>query len=889
MNKPIYIFLFVFFLFTQLSFSQRISETINSNWYFYKGSDKPDIISSVKDHWSSVNLPHTWNSEDTIDDEVGYYKGQGWYFKEFFIDESEKGKHFYLYFEGVNQETDVFVNGIHIGNHKGGYTAFSFDMTPNLIFDNINKIEVKVDNSHNENIAPLSADFNFYGGIYRNVRLIKTNSIHFDMSNNASDGVFVNYKEVKSNRAILQFDGMIQNDSKKKERLKLTVEILDDQGLSIAKESKTLVVNALKSKKFSIDEVSVSNPKLWSPDNPYLYKSLITITKESKEGPVIIDQISLPVGIKSMSFDAQGRFVLNGVPLKLIGSNRHQDIYGYGNALTNDQHYNDFKRIKDLGFNFVRLAHYPQAPEVYRACDELGLLIWSEIPVVNEITENEAFAVNSLNMQREQIRQTYNHPSVIMYGYMNELFLLLEYSSLPVEEQIEKSKKIVSLAKKLNQLTKEDAPNHFSVMAFHGSKRYNEWGLADIPDVVGWNLYFGWYNDQMEDLSKFLISEHENYPNRKLIVSEFGPGADVRLHSKTPKAWDYSEDFQIQMHTSYLKQMMNLDFLSGFAVWNYADFGSEIRNDAIPFVNQKGLLNFDRSYKDVAYLYKAWFGIHPMAHIASRNQLNRSSNESEFLKGTTQENLKIISNLKQISLSVNGEHAADVTPVDYQEEVQVNLREGTNVIEVFSDSKVLDRIEIENKIIPKEFNFSNNIDIAVNVGSEASFFDTKNQVLWIADQHYNHNRWGSIGGKKYITEGFLSKPGISKNINGTVNDPLFQTFNEGIDSYYFEIPNGVYQLSLLFQEYQEPNSDQSVVYNLNQISENSINNQERIFDIYANGQMIKSNLNILNEVGSLNALQLDFEIPLEGGKGLKIDFKPLSGKPILSGIRIMKK
>lgn len=884
------IFHFVFFAFlTQLVFSQRSTQIINDAWKFHKGEHSVNSINEQKSYWQDINLPHTWNNEDTLDEQIGFYKGVAWYLKELYVDKVDQDKQIYLYFEGANQETEVYVNGDLVGNHIGGYTAFSFDVTSYLKFDAANKIEVKVDNSPNKQIAPLSADFNFYGGIYRNVKLIKTDPIHFDMSNKASQGVFVNYSEVSENSAKLDFEGTIQNDSPTKESVTIKVEIFDQSKHKVTEVSKSIDINASSQLKVKLDEVIVSNPELWSPSSPYLYEAKISLSTNIKKETRLKDHINLPIGIKTSAFDEKGRFLLNGQPLKLIGSNRHQDIQGYGNALSDAQHYSDFKKIKDLGFNFVRLAHYPQAPEVYRACDELGLLVWSEIPVVNEITESDEFAKNSLNMQQEHIRQTYNHPSIIMYGYMNELFLLLQFSRAPIEQKIEKSKVIVSLAKELNKLTKEEAPDRFAVMAFHGSDLYNQWGLAEIPDVVGWNLYQGWYSDDIEDLSIFLKTEHEKYPNRKLIVSEYGPGADVRLHSNQPVAWDYSEDFQIDFHNSYLKQMMNLDFLSGFAVWNYADFGSEYRNDAIPFVNQKGLLNFDRSVKEVAYLYEAWFGSKPMAHIASRNYLIRSAIESNLNEGLSDETVRVISNVDRIVLSVNGKSFGEKNTIDYQAEFKVQLQEGKNVIEVFSDDQLLDRLELDNRIIYRDFKANDAIDIAVNVGSKASFFDSENNLLWIADQKYDQNVLGYTGGNDFITPGAPSKPGISKNILKTEKDPLYQTFNEGIESYYIKVPKGNYKLHLLFQEYQEDGSNAGIVYNLNlNDADKKPSMEKRIFDIYANNRLLKLNVNIQESHGSLTAADLDFELNVKGNKGLTIEFRAVQGKPILSAIRLKK-
>ena len=509
---------------------QRINTTINSAWKFHHGDVSSPIIIDSLQNWETVNIPHTWNDRDAFDDQPGYYRGIGWYAKELIVPMEWKGKSVFIHFEGANQETDVFLNGKHLGNHKGGYTAFNFRIDDQVNYGQKNLITVKVDNKHDKNIPPLNADFTFYGGIYRNVRLIVSDAVHFDISNNASDGVFIETASVSKQKAIIRISGKVANRSLETRKLKIKTSIIDkDQNIVATKVSEiTIPPNAEFD--FQQDNIEVANPKLWSPANPYLYDANTRITDDHSDSSY--DELSLPVGLRWYAFDGGKGFMLNGEPLKLIGTNRHQDFSGKGNALSDDCHRNDYTKIKELGFNFVRLAHYPQAQEVYRTCDELGLLVWSEIPVVNEITQTPEFTENCLNMQREHIRQTRNHTCIILYGYMNEVLIrMLSDRNMPEEQRHQIGNSTAALAKKLNDLTKKEAPQRSTVMAQHYDTGYNKYGMSSIPDVVGWNLYFGWYYGNLEDLSGFLNEQHEKYYKLRLIpvVNTVGVGAPVSI------------------------------------------------------------------------------------------------------------------------------------------------------------------------------------------------------------------------------------------------------------------------------------------------------------------------------------------------------------------------
>ena len=867
--------------------AQRIDKTINSSWRFHKGDDDATISSLDIEDWDGINLPHTWNAVDAFDDTPGYYRGVGWYAKNLQVPQEWENKSVYIKFEGANQEVKVYLNGNLVGEHVGGYTAFSFNVSEHLTYGEENNLVVRVDNSHNENIPPLNADYTFYGGIYRNVRLIVVEPVHFEMDNYASDGVFVETPEVNENEASVVVHGNVSNTTSDRRRVIVETRILDRNNTVVVEKSSKMVLSPNSKGAFTTEGLGISSPELWHPDHPYLYQVLIHI-KDSKSG-VVLDQLTLPLGVRWYGFNEEGGFELNGKPLKLIGANRHQDFEDMGNALPDDYHFNDYKRIKELGFNFIRTAHYPQAQEVYRTCDELGLLVWSEIPVVSNITNSGPFFQNSMEMQREHIRQTRNHPSIILYGYMNEIFLGFQYNRSLSEADREKTiSATVNLAKQLEELTKTEAPERHSVMALHRSDLYNNSGITDIPDVVGWNLYFGWYYEDLEDLGIFLAEQHELYPTRPMIVSEYGPGTDMHIHAKNPKPWDYSEDYQCMLHASYLKQMMNMPYLAGFAAWNFADFGSERRGDAIPSVNQKGLVNFDRTEKDVVGLYRAYFLEEPVVHIATHNYTQRADVEDSQGAGFSTDSVKVFSNQERITLRLNGTILGEQNVEDFETTFAVPFEEGKNVLTAADGNGNSDKATVNFNLIPYLLNESTSEirEIAVNVGAKVSFFDSKRQVMWIPDRKYTPNSWGFVGGAPYTIQQRQLKTGIDDNILGTNIDPLFQTFVEGLESYRFDVPDGKYVLTLCFQEnISEDGAD--IMYNLNTSNEAEDKSPHiREFDISISGKKVVNGLNLQRDYGSLRAIVFDFTVHAKNGEGIKVDFNAKKGKSTLSGIRI---
>ena len=463
---------------------------INDGWDFIKGdSNSGNASAPVKDGWQPVSLPHSWNTTDVMDDEPGYYRGVGWYKRKLWLNPSDTGRLIYLRLDGANQEATVYINGKIAGSHKGGYTAFQFRIDPMVNFTSSNEVLIRVDNKYDPDIPPLTADFSFFGGIYRNAWLISTDPISFSLDNNGSTGVFISTPQVSAEQASVSIRAGINNTSSIVRRIKIRSVILDRGHNQIESVEKKIAIKGEVDTELKIPVIR--NPKLWSTEDPYLYTVVSTIIDE-KSGKVL-DEVTNPLGFRWYRFDAEKGFFLNGKYQKLIGTSRHQDRPGLGNAVSGDNARQDIQWLKDMGGNFLRIAHYPQDPTVLDVFDRLGILTSIEIPIVNEITESDAFYQRCEHMQVEMIRQNYNHPSVIVWCYMNEILLRPHFNNDKERQQIYFNN-ITRLAKRLDSITRKEDPYRNTMIVHHGDfEKYRKNGLTDYADIIGWNLYSGWY------------------------------------------------------------------------------------------------------------------------------------------------------------------------------------------------------------------------------------------------------------------------------------------------------------------------------------------------------------------------------------------------------------
>ncbi|WP_123812081.1 glycoside hydrolase family 2 TIM barrel-domain containing protein [Mangrovimonas sp. DI 80] len=841
------------------------TKTINSGWQY----------SEDKVEWQSVNIPHTWNLEDAFDDQPGYRRGLGCYKKQVFIASEEKEKIHYLKFNAVNQEATVYVNGKIVGNHKGGYTAFSFNITSLINFDAYNLIEVVVDNSHNENIPPLDADFTFYGGIYRDVELITLPKQHFSVTDFASDGFYVNYYDVSKEKGGIEVTAILENLATAKTQIQLKLELLDSEGANVKSRIESLKLHSGTSNEFKIKLPEIYNPKLWSPETPYLYRLKLTLLDEQEN---VLDYKWTNVGFRWVSVDSEKGFFLNGKPIKLIGVNRHQDYKGYGNAVPIELQKKDIELIKNMGANVIRFAHYPHSRELYDMCDKLGILVWTEIPIVNKVTDSKAFFETSITMQKEHIKQYYNFPSVVMFGYMNEIFLRLAFDGKSSEEEKNQLKKVtLDLAQQLENLTRDMAPNHLTVMACHLNEVYNETGIADLPMILGWNLYFGWYDAEIEGLGTFLDDQQRRFPKRSMLLSEYGPGADVRIYTRTPKKFDFSTDYQLKLNQSYVQQIKERPFMTGMTAWNFADFGSEFRGDAIPHVNQKGLVQYDRTPKDIYYWYKSVLDdAEPFLHIAASNLSGLT------LIGENTYPVKIFGNQSSATVYLNDRKLKDIVFMDGVAEVEMPFVNGTNCIMVVSGNR--EEVECIEVVKASSLNFEGFDRFGINLGAHFFFTDEAQQITFVPDQEYVNGEYGYVDGKAYgMTKD--KNQGMPHNIRNTTSEPLFQTMLEGCSSYKVDLPNGNYRVKLFFVEPQIKPSEN--IYNLSQ-SRKETQKQQRVFDVYLNGQLIEKRVNMAQAYPEKYGITMTSTLEINNNQGLTVSLKPVEGTPVISGLLIEK-
>ena len=858
---------------------QRSRELLDTGWRFAVGDPigAKDTVPAAGD-WAEVTVPHTWNDLDSIDDEPGYYRGPGWYRIALPVDGRirNKGLRYFLYFEGANQVADVFVDGVNVGGHVGGYQAFSVEVTEQL--RNVPPgghatVAVRVDNSHDNDIPPLSADFTFYGGMYRNVWLLETEPVHLDVLDYASPGVYVDTPEVSTRAAVVRVRSRVVNDGEDPAEVDVVSAVLDHKEREVVSKSVRVALAAGETKEVVVQLPTIRNPRLWSPEDPNLY----TVTTFVGPRPGAHDRVDVPLGFRWFSTDPDTGFHLNGHPYPLRGANRHQDIVGKGNALTDAEHVRDMELIKEMGANVVRLAHYPQAPAVLEAADRLGLILWEEAPLVNTVTMTEQFTLVSLEMQREMIRQHYNHPSILFWGYMNEIFL-----RLPRPQPAGYVEHVVDLAQQLEDLSREEDPARITVMAVNRNDLYNPSGITEVPMIVAWNLYYNWYYGNLEGFAEHLDREHTTYPDRLLWVSEYGADTDSRLHRVdvqqlpvNPQTGrvsyqDQSIEFGQLFHETYSKVINERPWLIGTTLWAQFEFGSEDRSGSIPHVNQKGIMHPDRTPKDVYYLYQAMWLDSPVLHIASHEWNHRTGTAPGApLGGGPQpvvQPVKVYSNLDEVELLVRGQSLGTKAPDEVETAVwDVPFVDGTNTLVArgrAADGRLVeDRVDVEFKyqapvLADPSVPFTG---LAASAGAIVQYTDP-NGLVWAEDREYTPGAWGAVGGTT----------GLNGNwVNDSEEDPLYQTYRQGMSAYRFDVPDGDYEVRLRFAS---PGGSVG----------------SRVFDVRLNGDALASALDLVAAVGANTAHDVTGTRTVTGGTGLEVSFHAITGAAVVSGIDVRK-
>ncbi len=585
---------------------------INGKWSFRKGVG--EVPAETPADWDFVNLPHTWNNIDGQDGGNDYYRGTCCYVKDLDREEIPEADKYYLEFRGANSSADVYMNGKHLAHHDGGYSTWRVDITDAL--KKGTRIGVLVDNAENDRVYPQMADFTFYGGLYRDVNLIAVPDSHFDLEYYGAPGIAVT-PTVEGADATVQVQAYLTG-AKAGQTLKFTV--LDADGAEVAKTE--LPADE------TVADLKIPNVHLWhGRKDPYLY----SVTAELCDGDTVLDNISTRFGCRTFKIDPEKGFILNGEVYPLHGVSRHQDRPGFGNALTPEQHKEDMELICEMGANTIRLAHYQHDQYFYDLCDAYGMVIWAEIPYISKHMPNGR--ENTISQMKELVYQNYNHPSIVVWGLSNEITMngsdddLLENHTL------------------LNDMVHEMDKTRLTTVAVVSMCDIHD-KYIQIPDVVSFNHYFGWYGGDTSMNGPWFDKFHKEFPNIPVGMSEYGCEA-LNWHTSNPTQGDYTEEYQAYYHEELIKQLFTRPYMWATHVWNMFDFGADARNEGGENgQNHKGLVTFDRKYKkDSFYAYKAWLSDDPFVHICGKRYVDR-------VEDTTK--VTVYSNLPEAELFANG-------------------------------------------------------------------------------------------------------------------------------------------------------------------------------------------------------------------------------------------
>lgn len=878
MKNSLLILLATFCLTPLLNLNAR-NRTLSDGWLFKKSSEEV---------WHPVTIPHTWNSEDAMDDIPGYFRGEGVYTRKLPFSQSDSDKQWFLRFDGVNQVATVKVNGLEAGKHIGGYTGFVVDITPFINFGSDNLIEVVADNSHNLDIPPLSADFTFYGGIYRDVHLIGKHPVHISMLDRGSEGLYVSTPYVNDDKADVEVEALLNNSSDTPRQIVLTHSIVSPSGEKVAqlKGKETLAAHIVNlSVKMSL---TIDNPMLWHPDTPQCYHIHTRVT-DAKTGETLDETVD-NFGLRYFAFDADKGFSINGKPMKLIGANRHQDFGAKGWAVDDAVHRKDIKMLKDMGANYLREAHYPHAPQVLDLCDRLGVMASVEIPIVNTVTESDAFLSNCLHMQEEMIKQNFNHPSVIIWCYMNEVLLVpLHRDGAPAYRPY--LDEVHRQAQAIEDLTRRLDPTRYTMIPFNNAQKiYDDARLHDVPMIVGWNIYAGWYGGEFSGLESFLEEYRARHPDKPTIITEYGADCDTRLHSASPARFDYTMEYADLYHEHYLRAIKRLDYIAGGSVWVFNDFPSEGRENSMPHINLKGLVTSDRMPKSTYWLYKAnFFDKSPFVKIASSYWDNRSALLDS--DGNAAMETKIYSNQPRVRLLLNGVDLGVKSVSDGYASFSVPFADGENMLvanaygadgsaPVATESAVINVHGVP-AVLSKDFT-----DLNVMLGTSRSFTDANTSTCWIPEKAYTPGSWGYVGGEPLEVKNWAGRlPASDVAVLRTENDPLYQTQRVGLDAFKADVPAGRYAVTLLWADLTKAAYEALPYYLGNDVVHEE---SDDTFCVSVNGRVVYPALDIRHEVGRQTPLHVTVGVDVPTDGQISIDFDPIKGSSRLNAIRIAK-
>ncbi|MGA3171396.1 MAG: glycoside hydrolase family 2 TIM barrel-domain containing protein [Chthoniobacteraceae bacterium] len=647
----------------------RQDVTLADGWKFIREDAGLDAGTNG---WQNVTIPHTWNTigadagkhHSDAHFKSGYYRGACWYARVLDIPADWRGKRVFIRFEAAALVAKTYLNGQLLGEHRGGFTAFCYELTPLLHFGAANELRVQVDNSHQEDVPPLSGDFNVDGGIYRPVHLIVTDPVCISPLNMASPGVYLTTKLLTDAVAEIEVKTLVSNGAAGRANPEVKAEIADAGGKIVTWGMEPATVESGSTAEVT-STLRLNSPHRWNGrKDPYLYTAIVSLAR----GDETRDSIKQPLGLRTVAISEEKGFLLNGQPYPIYGVNRHQDWGDGGWAATDADYDEDAKLILDMGATAVRLTHYPQSDYWHDLCDRNGLLLWNEVSLVNEIRDTPEFSANAEQQLRELILQRYNHPCVAFWGLFNEVGLA-------------KTSPPDALLKRLKAVIGELDQSRLIVAAiFAGNKSYNQ-----IPDHPCFNRYPGWY--QKNGTMESSIEAGAKEVGKRIALSEYGAGANTAQHEEgaltqpNPNGPFHPEEWQTYVHETDWAGMKDNPLVWGTFAWVMFDFQSASRHEGgQPHLNDKGLVTEDRkTKKDAYYFYQANWSDEPMIHIASSRMTPRRLAVTD---------IEVFSNCDRVELIVNGKSLGAAPPdnVKVFRWGNVTLQPGRNEIKAIASS-----------------------------------------------------------------------------------------------------------------------------------------------------------------------------------------------------------
>ena len=595
--------------------------SLNRKWAFTKMADA--IPQTMPQKWDFVNLPHSWNAIDGQDGDNDYYRGTGYYAKTLNKMSLPQADRYYLEINGANSSADVYMNGKKLAHHDGGYSTWRVDITQELGANSL--LVIAVDNAANETVYPQMADFTFYGGLYRNVNLICVSESHFDLDYCGAPGIKIT-PTVNGSNADVEVEVFVTGG---KLGQSIRYSLCDAEGNVVAtkEEGDTKV------------RLTIENVHLWhGRKDPYLYTAKAELVEDGK----VLDNVSARFGCRSFKIDPDNGFILNGEEYPLRGVSRHQDRWGIGNALLPEHHEEDIDLIMEMGATTIRLAHYQHDQYFYDLCDEKGLVIWAEIPYISK--HMPTGRENTVSQMKELICQNYNHPSIVVWGLSNEISIGGSDDDLLENHRI------------LNDLVHEMDKTRLTTIAAVSMCKMDD-PYLQIPDVVSYNHYFGWYGGETDMNGPWFDKFHAKHPNIPIGCSEYGCEA-LNWHTSDPRQGDYTEEYQAYYHEELIRQFFTRKYMWATHVWNMFDFGADARNEGGENgQNHKGLVTMDRKYKkDSFYAYKAWLSDEPFVHLCGKRYVDRVEDVTKVTVYSNQPSVELFANGVSLGVKETADH-----------------------------------------------------------------------------------------------------------------------------------------------------------------------------------------------------------------------------------------